>query len=45
MGNGYPVAAVVTRSELPSRFAETTEFFSTFGGNPVAARRRSPCST
>ena len=37
MGNGYPVAALVTRSDLAERFAETTEFFSTFGGNPVAA--------
>ncbi|MGH3003870.1 MAG: aminotransferase class III-fold pyridoxal phosphate-dependent enzyme [Gaiellaceae bacterium] len=38
MGNGYPVAAVVTRSELVDAFAATTHFFSTFGGNPVAAR-------
>ncbi|HET8778028.1 MAG TPA: aminotransferase class III-fold pyridoxal phosphate-dependent enzyme, partial [Candidatus Limnocylindria bacterium] len=36
MGNGYPIAAVVTRSELVDRFAEATTFFSTFGGNPVA---------
>jgi 4-aminobutyrate aminotransferase-like enzyme/Ser/Thr protein kinase RdoA (MazF antagonist) len=38
MGNGYPVAAVITRQELMDRFAATTEFFSTFGGNPVAAQ-------
>jgi 4-aminobutyrate aminotransferase-like enzyme/Ser/Thr protein kinase RdoA (MazF antagonist) len=38
MGNGYPVAAVITRKEIAERFAETTHFFSTFGGNPVAAR-------
>jgi 4-aminobutyrate aminotransferase-like enzyme len=38
MGNGYPVAAVITRREIAERFAETTHFFSTFGGNPVAAR-------
>jgi 4-aminobutyrate aminotransferase-like enzyme len=38
MGNGYPVAAVITRKELMDRFAGTTEFFSTFGGNPVAAQ-------
>ena len=38
MGNGYPVAAVITRHELVERFGETTYFFSTFGGNPVAAR-------
>jgi 4-aminobutyrate aminotransferase-like enzyme len=37
MGNGYPVAAVITRKDLMDRFAATTEFFSTFGGNPVAA--------
>ena len=38
MGNGYPVAALITRADLMDRFAETTDFFSTFGGNPVAAR-------
>jgi 4-aminobutyrate aminotransferase-like enzyme len=37
MGNGYPVAALITRNDLAERFAATTEFFSTFGGNPVAA--------
>jgi 4-aminobutyrate aminotransferase-like enzyme/Ser/Thr protein kinase RdoA (MazF antagonist) len=37
MGNGYPVAAVVTRADLADRLAATTDFFSTFGGNPVAA--------
>ncbi|MEP6476937.1 MAG: aminotransferase class III-fold pyridoxal phosphate-dependent enzyme [Actinomycetota bacterium] len=37
MGNGHPVAAVITRSDIVDRFARTTEFFSTFGGNPVAA--------
>jgi 4-aminobutyrate aminotransferase-like enzyme/Ser/Thr protein kinase RdoA (MazF antagonist) len=36
MGNGHPVAAVITRREVTERFAETTEWFSTFGGNPVA---------
>jgi 4-aminobutyrate aminotransferase-like enzyme len=38
MGNGYPVAAVVTRRDLMERLAATTSFFSTFGGNPVAAQ-------
>jgi 4-aminobutyrate aminotransferase-like enzyme len=38
MGNGYPVAAVITRREIAERFAGVTHFFSTFGGNPVAAR-------
>ena len=37
MGNGHPVAAVITRRELVERFAEQTVFFSTFGGNPVSA--------
>jgi len=38
MGNGYPVAAVVTRREIAEALAETTRVFSTFGGNPVAAQ-------
>jgi 4-aminobutyrate aminotransferase-like enzyme len=37
MGNGYPVAAVITRREVVDRFAERNSFFSTYGGNPVAA--------
>ncbi len=36
MGNGHPVAAVITRSEIVDRFGAETTFFSTFGGNPVA---------
>lgn len=38
MGNGYPVAAVITRRDLIERFAFAGSVFSTFGGNPVAAR-------
>lgn len=38
MGNGYPVAAMITRSDIVTRFGEGTYYFSTFGGNPVAAR-------
>jgi 4-aminobutyrate aminotransferase-like enzyme/Ser/Thr protein kinase RdoA (MazF antagonist) len=38
MGNGYPVAAVITRKEIAERLAATTRVFSTFGGNPVAAQ-------
>jgi 4-aminobutyrate aminotransferase-like enzyme/Ser/Thr protein kinase RdoA (MazF antagonist) len=38
MGNGYPVAAVIARRDIVERFAATTRLFSTFGGNPVAAR-------
>lgn len=37
MGNGVPVAALLTRRELAQRFSPEGEFFSTFGGNPVAA--------
>ena len=37
MGNGHPVAAVITRREIAERFGEGTVFFSTFGGNPVSA--------
>jgi len=36
MGNGHPIAAVVTRADLADRLAAETTFFSTFGGNPVA---------
>jgi len=36
MGNGHPIAAVATRADLADRLATETEFFSTFGGNPVA---------
>jgi 4-aminobutyrate aminotransferase-like enzyme/Ser/Thr protein kinase RdoA (MazF antagonist) len=38
MGNGYPVAAVITRREIVEGFAFARRVFSTFGGNPVAAR-------
>ncbi len=37
MGNGHPIAAVITRREIAQRFAADTVFFSTFGGNPVSA--------
>ena len=36
MGNGFPVAALVVRSELLEAVPEEVELFSTFGGNPVA---------
>ena len=36
MGNGHPIAAVVARSEIVDHFGVDHEFFSTFGGNPVA---------
>ena len=38
MGNGYPVAAVVTRRELVEASGFAERIFSTFGGNPVAAQ-------
>jgi 4-aminobutyrate aminotransferase-like enzyme/Ser/Thr protein kinase RdoA (MazF antagonist) len=38
MGNGYPVAAVITRHDIVDRFAASAHLFSTFGGNPVAAQ-------
>jgi 4-aminobutyrate aminotransferase-like enzyme len=37
MGNGYPVAALITRREIAERFPRAARTFSTFGGNPVAA--------
>ena len=37
MGNGHPVAAVVTRREIAQALVGRTVLFSTFGGNPVSA--------
>jgi len=37
VGNGYPLGVVITRRALLERFLRETGFFSTFGGNPVAA--------
>jgi 4-aminobutyrate aminotransferase-like enzyme/Ser/Thr protein kinase RdoA (MazF antagonist) len=37
MGNGHPVAAVITRGEIVRQLAGHTTLFSTFGGNPVSA--------
>lgn len=36
IGNGFPLAAVVTTHAIAESFANGMEFFSTFGGNPVA---------
>ena len=36
IGNAFPMAAVVTTAEIAASFANGMEFFSTFGGNPVA---------
>jgi 4-aminobutyrate aminotransferase-like enzyme/Ser/Thr protein kinase RdoA (MazF antagonist) len=37
IGNGFPLAAVITREEIAASFDNGMEFFSTFGGSPVAA--------
>jgi len=36
IGNGYPLAAVVTTPEIAASFDNGMEYFNTFGGNPVA---------
>jgi 4-aminobutyrate aminotransferase-like enzyme/Ser/Thr protein kinase RdoA (MazF antagonist) len=36
IGNGFPLAAVVTTLEIAKAFDNGMEFFSTFGGNPVS---------
>jgi len=36
IANGFPLGAVVTSSRIAAAFDDGMEFFSTFGGNPVA---------
>ena len=36
MGNGHPVAGVVTSLETMTTFRESFRYFNTFGGNPVS---------
>jgi 4-aminobutyrate aminotransferase-like enzyme len=36
MGNGHPLAAVVTTNEVARSFENGMEFFSSYGGNPVS---------
>jgi ethanolamine-phosphate phospho-lyase len=37
MGNGHPIAAVITTKEIAKSFAATgMEYFNTYGGNPVS---------
>lgn len=36
IGNGHPLACVVTTPELARRFANGMEYFNSFGGNPVS---------
>jgi 4-aminobutyrate aminotransferase-like enzyme/Ser/Thr protein kinase RdoA (MazF antagonist) len=37
IGNGHPMAAVVTTPEVAASFVTGMEYFNTFGGNPVSA--------
>lgn len=37
LGNGHPLAAVVTTPEIAASFHNGMEYFNTFGGNPVSA--------
>ena len=36
IGNGHPLAAVVTTREIAASFENGMEYFNTFGGNPVS---------
>ena len=36
MGNGHPIAAVVTTKNIASKFDNGMEYFNSFGGNPVS---------
>jgi len=36
IGNGHPLAAVITRREIADSFNNGMEYFNTFGGNPVS---------
>lgn len=36
MGNGHPIAAMVSRPDIMERFGREARYFNTFGGNPVA---------
>ena len=36
MGNGHPIAGLVTRREIISTFRKGYRYFNTFGGNPVS---------
>ncbi|MBT8079969.1 MAG: aminotransferase class III-fold pyridoxal phosphate-dependent enzyme [Gammaproteobacteria bacterium] len=37
MGDGHPLAVVVTTPEIAAEFAKESQYFNTFGGNPVSA--------
>ncbi len=36
MGNGHPLAAVITTPAIAEAFAQDRSYFNTFGGNPVS---------
>jgi len=36
MGNGHPIAGVITTREIADAFNNGMEYFSSFGGNPVS---------
>lgn len=36
IGNGHPMAAVITTREIADAFANGMEYFNSFGGNPVS---------
>jgi len=36
IGNGHPLAAVITSAEIAQSFDNGMEYFNTFGGNPVS---------
>jgi ethanolamine-phosphate phospho-lyase len=36
MGNGHPIAAVVTTTKIANTFNNGMEYFNSFGGNPVS---------
>jgi len=36
MGNGHPLAAVITTMEIANKFNNGMEYFNSFGGNPVS---------
>lgn len=36
IGNGHPLAALITNEKIANAFNNGMEFFSTFGGNPVS---------
>ena len=36
IGNGHPMAAVITTQEIADAFVNGMEYFNTFGGNPVS---------